>query len=102
MNKIDLNGQVAIVTGGASGFGLGSAKRFIESGAKVSLWDRDPETLKQAVELLFEVKVDNVQVANVRGKVKRFGRTPGKRQNWKKAYVKLKEGSDIDFVGAES
>ena len=52
MNGIDLNGQVAIVTGGASGFGLGSAKRFIESGAKVSLWDRDPETLKQAVELL--------------------------------------------------
>ena len=55
--------------------------------------------IKAAVEQLFEVKVDNVQVANVRGKVKRFGRTPGKRQNWKKAYVKLKEGSDIDFLG---
>ena len=52
MNKIDLSGQVAIVTGGASGFGLGTARRFIESGAKVSLWDRDPQTLKQAVELL--------------------------------------------------
>ena len=52
MNKIDLNGQVAVVTGGASGFGLASAKRFIESGARVSLWDRDPAALKQAVELL--------------------------------------------------
>jgi NAD(P)-dependent dehydrogenase (short-subunit alcohol dehydrogenase family) len=52
MNQIDLNGQVAVVTGGAQGFGLASAKRFIASGAKVSLWDRDPEALKQAVDLL--------------------------------------------------
>ncbi len=52
MNQIDLSGQVAVVTGGASGFGLGSAKRFIASGAKVSLWDRDPEMLKIAVDLL--------------------------------------------------
>jgi len=52
MNKIDLNDQVAVVTGGASGFGLACARRFIESGAKVSLWDRDPEALKQAVDLL--------------------------------------------------
>lgn len=55
--------------------------------------------IKAAVEKMFEVKVEAVQVANVRGKVKRFGRTPGKRQNWKKAYVKLKEGNDIDFLG---
>lgn len=55
--------------------------------------------IKAAVEKLFEVEVETVQVANVRGKVKRFGRTPGKRQNWKKAYVKLKEGNDIDFLG---
>jgi 3-oxoacyl-[acyl-carrier protein] reductase len=52
MNQIDLTGQAAVVTGGASGFGLATAKRFIESGAKVSLWDRDPATLKTAVDLL--------------------------------------------------
>src|SRR5688572_5074440 len=52
MNQIDLSGQVAVVTGGASGFGLGSAKRFIASGARVSLWDRDPAMLKAAIDLL--------------------------------------------------
>jgi NAD(P)-dependent dehydrogenase (short-subunit alcohol dehydrogenase family) len=52
VNQIDLNGQVAVVTGGASGFGLACAKRFISSGAKVSLWDRDAEALKVAVGLL--------------------------------------------------
>ncbi len=56
--------------------------------------------IKAAVELLFEVEVENVQVMNVRGKIKRFGRTPGRRQGWKKAYVKLKEGNDIDFLGS--
>ena len=55
--------------------------------------------VKAAVEKLFDVEVDQVTVANVRGKIKRFGRTPGKRQNWKKAYVTLKEGNDIDFIG---
>lgn len=55
--------------------------------------------VKAAVEQLFDVKVEDVQVVNVRGKVKRFGRTPGARKNWKKAYVKLKEGHDIDFLG---
>ncbi|HJL65890.1 MAG: 50S ribosomal protein L23 [Arenicellales bacterium] len=57
--------------------------------------------IKTAVEQLFDVEVDSVQVVNVRGKVKRFGKTPGKRKNWKKAYVQLKEGHDIDFVGGE-
>ncbi|MFT5111792.1 MAG: large subunit ribosomal protein L23 [Parasphingorhabdus sp.] len=55
--------------------------------------------VKAAVEKLFEVVVENVQVLNVRGKVKRIGRTPGKRSNWKKAYVQLAEGHDIDFIG---
>ncbi len=60
--------------------------------------DANKTEIKQAVEMLFEVKVLNVQVANVRGKIKRFGRTPGKRENWKKAHVRLQEGDDIDFM----
>ncbi len=64
--------------------------------------DAGKKEIKQAVELLFEVKVQSVQVINVRGKVKRFGRTPGKRNNWKKAYVRLQEGHDIDFLGMAS
>ena len=54
--------------------------------------------IKTAVESLFEVSVEAVQVINVRGKIKRFGKTPGKRVNWKKAYVRLAEGDDIDFL----
>jgi large subunit ribosomal protein L23 len=50
---------------------------------------------------MFEVKVEGVQVVNVHGKHKRFGRMAGKRANWKKAYVKLAEGQDIDFLGTE-
>lgn len=56
--------------------------------------------IKRAVELMFGVEVDGVKVANVKGKAKRFGRTLGKRPDWKKAYVKLKPGHDIDFSGA--
>ena len=56
--------------------------------------------IKKAVELMFEVEVDSVQVLNVKGKIKRFGKTLGKRSDWKKAYVKLKSGHDIDFASA--
>ena len=56
--------------------------------------------VKNAVEMMFEVEVDSVRVLNVKGKQKRFGRTMGKRSDWKKAYVKLKEGHDIDFSAA--
>jgi len=56
--------------------------------------------IKKAVELMFDVEVDTVQVLNVKGKVKRFGRALGKRSDWKKAYVKLKSGHDIDFASA--
>jgi len=56
--------------------------------------------IKNAVEMMFEVQVDSVQVLNVKGKNKRFGQTLGKRSDWKKAYVKLKEGHDIDFSAA--
>jgi large subunit ribosomal protein L23 len=54
--------------------------------------------VKKAVEALFNVKVDSVQVLNVNGKKKRFGRTLGQRSDWKKAYVKLKPGYDINFA----
>jgi large subunit ribosomal protein L23 len=57
--------------------------------------------VRKAVELMFDVKVDNVQISNIRGKVKRHGKTVGKRSDWKKAYVTLAEGHDIDFMGAE-
>ena len=57
--------------------------------------------IKQAVEKMFNVEVASVQVTNVRGKVKRFGQMPGQRNNWKKAYVRLKPGQDIDFAGVQ-
>ncbi|UAA39295.1 50S ribosomal protein L23 [Paraneptunicella aestuarii] len=56
--------------------------------------------IKQAVEKLFEVEVDSVRTVNTKGKVKRHGMRMGKRSDWKKAYVSLKDGHDIDFVGA--
>ena len=53
-------------------------------------------------ELLFEVEVDNVTVVNVQGKKKRFGMTRGRRNDWKKAYVSLAEGSQIEtLLGTE-
>ncbi|MEM8817149.1 MAG: 50S ribosomal protein L23 [Pseudomonadota bacterium] len=75
-----------------------------ESGNQVVFKVRTDATkaeIQQAVELLFEVKVEGVSVVNVKGKSKRFGRTQGRRSDWKKAYVKLAEGSQIDFMGAE-
>jgi large subunit ribosomal protein L23 len=55
--------------------------------------------IKQAVETLFDVKVASVSTANVKGKVKRTGRIMGKRSDWKKAYVTLAEGADLNFLG---
>ena len=63
--------------------------------------DATKSEIKQAVELLFEVSVDSVQVMNYRGKIKRHGVTRGRRASWKKAYVRLAEGSSIDFLGGE-
>ncbi len=57
--------------------------------------------IRKAVEKMFDVTVAGVQVLNVKGKSKRFGGTIGKRSDWKKAYVTLAEGSDIDFTGIE-
>ena len=60
--------------------------------------DATKPEIKAAVELLFKVQVDKVRVANVKGKVKRFGRIFGSRANWKKAYVSLKPGQELNFV----
>ena len=53
--------------------------------------------IQSAVELLFKVKVNNVRTLNVLGKMKRLGRKFGKRPDWKKAVVTLREGDRIDF-----
>jgi large subunit ribosomal protein L23 len=63
--------------------------------------DSSKPEVRKAVELMFDVKVTGVQIANVRGKTKRFGQKEGKRADWKKAYVTLAEGHDIDFMGVE-
>ena len=60
--------------------------------------DATKPEIKAAVELLFKVEVNSVQVANVKGKSKRFGRFMGQRKGWKKAYVCLKAGQEINFV----
>jgi len=60
--------------------------------------DATKNEVAQAVELLFEVKVDAVQVVNVNGKSKRFQATKGKRPDWKKAYVKLADGSSVEEI----
>jgi len=54
--------------------------------------------VKAAVELMFKVEVESVQIANVKGKQKRFGTHLGRRRNWKKAYVCLKPGQEINFA----
>ena len=68
--------------------------------------DATKPQIKAAVELLFSTKdkkidVQSVQVLNVRGKEKRFGRYVGRRRNWKKAYVRLAKGQEINFQVAE-
>jgi len=57
--------------------------------------------IKAAIELLFKVKVSAVTVANVKGKKKRFGRSMGRRRNWRKAYVCLAPGQEINFASLE-
>jgi large subunit ribosomal protein L23 len=60
--------------------------------------DATKPEIKAAVELMFKVQVESVQVSNVRGKEKRFGRFMGRRRHWKKAYVCLKPGQEINFA----
>lgn len=57
--------------------------------------------IKAAVEQLFKVEVKSVQVSNLKGKEKRFGRTIGRRKGWKKAFVCLKPGQEINFAAGE-
>jgi large subunit ribosomal protein L23 len=63
--------------------------------------DANKAEIRQAVELLFEVEVVDVTVVNCRGKLKRHGVQYGQRSAWKKAYVKLAPGSQLDFLGVE-
>jgi large subunit ribosomal protein L23 len=57
--------------------------------------------IRAAIELMFKTKVDSVTVANVKGKERRFGRTIGRKRNWKKAYVRLAAGQEINFAATE-
>lgn len=57
--------------------------------------------IKKAVEHIFNVKVKNVSVVNVKGKAKRFKQTAGKRRDWKKAFITLHADQDIDFTATE-
>ncbi|MBT5030732.1 MAG: 50S ribosomal protein L23 [Proteobacteria bacterium] len=66
------------------------------------LRDASKKEVKAAIELAFDVEVDAVRILNVKGKQKTFSRISGKRSDWKKAYISLKEGSDIDFTAFQS
>ncbi len=63
--------------------------------------DATKPEVKAAVEAMFKVQVESVQIVNVSGKAKRFGRFTGRRRSWKKAYVCLAPGQEINF-GTES
>jgi large subunit ribosomal protein L23 len=60
--------------------------------------DATKPEIKAAVELLFKVQVESVQVLNQKGKTKRFGRMEGRRSGVRKAYVRLKPGQEINFA----
>ena len=64
---------------------------------KVAIDATKPQ-IRRAIEKLFSVEVESVQVVRHKGKKKNFGRVPGKRKDWKKAYIRLKQGQDIDFL----
>jgi large subunit ribosomal protein L23 len=64
--------------------------------------DANKAEVRDAVEMLFEVSVESVRIVNVKGKTKSFRMRPGKRSDWKKAYVRVQQGQVIDFLGGES
>lgn len=63
--------------------------------------DATKPEIKAAVEMLFKVSVESVQVSCVKGKQKRFGQLQGRRKSWKKAYVCLAPGQEINFADSE-
>jgi len=63
--------------------------------------DATKKEVRSAVEKLFEVKVEPVSIVRIGGKSKRFGTSIGRRSAWKKAYVRLAPGSELDFMGPE-
>ena len=75
-----------------------AADRANQFAFKVTTDATKPE-IAQAVELMFDVKVEQVRTVNVKGKQKRFGAVLGRRNDWKKAYVRVQAGQDIDFAG---
>jgi large subunit ribosomal protein L23 len=80
------------------------ATRIADKNQQVAFKVRTDATkpeVKAAVEMLFKVEVDSVSVVNVKGKAKRAGRAMGRRQDWKKAYVSLKPGQEINFATGE-
>jgi len=64
--------------------------------------DASKQEIKQAVEILFSVKIDSVATVNVKGKVRNFRQKSGRRKDWKKAYVSLAAGQDLNFMGKEN
>ena len=76
------------------------ADKYRQFAFKVSK-NTSKQEIKQAVESLFNVKVNAVQLLDVKPKPRRFKQVQGYRKAWKKAYVSLKEGYDIDFTGTK-
>ena len=83
MNRFDLSNRTAIVTGGAQGLGFGIAKRFIESGAEVIIWDIDKELLKSAEKKLNNNKAtfQSVNVANFEDVKKNIDQITAEKKN---------------------
>jgi large subunit ribosomal protein L23 len=63
--------------------------------------DATKPEIRAAIELMFKTNVDSVTVSNVKGKERRFGRAIGRKRSWKKAYVRLAEGQEINFAATE-